>query len=70
MGQVVKLADRRTRKGASGSATRLLDEKTYFCMACDTDRFLLYPGGRVQCAHCGAQMENLQVSDSAPPETR
>ena len=70
MGQLVKLADRRTPKRASGSATRLLDEKTYFCMACDTDRFLLYPGGRVQCAHCGAQMENLQISDSAPPEKR
>ena len=70
MGQIVKLADRRTRNVAGGGPTRLLEEMTYFCMACDTDRFLLYPGGRVQCAHCGAQMENLQISDSAPPDAR
>ena len=69
MGQVVKLAERRGKR-AGGGATRLLEERTYFCMACDTDRFLLYPGGRVQCAHCGAHMENLQVSDSAPPDAR
>ena len=68
MGQVVKLAERKGRR--AGGASRLLEERTYFCMACDTDHFLLYPGGRVQCAHCGAQMENLQISDSAPPETR
>ena len=70
MGQVVKLANRRTRKIAGRGATRLLEERTYFCMACDADRFVLYPGGRVQCAHCGAEMGNLQISDSAPPDMR
>ena len=69
MGQVVDLAERKSRKVA-GRSTRLLEERTYFCMACDTDRFLLYPGGRVQCAHCGAQMENLRVSDDAGPDAR
>ena len=70
MGQVVKLADRKARRGACHSgAPRLLGEQTYFCMGCDTDRFLLYPGGRVQCAHCGSLMENLQVSEAAPPPT-
>jgi DNA-directed RNA polymerase subunit RPC12/RpoP len=69
MGQVVKLADRKTRRVASrGGAPRLLGEQTYFCMGCDTDRFLLYPGGRVQCAHCGSLMENLRVTDEAAPE--
>ena len=70
MGQVVKLADRRGRRIAARGATGLLEERTYFCMACDSDRFLLYPGGGVQCAHCSAQMENLRVSDSTAPDTR
>jgi hypothetical protein len=65
MGQVVKFAERKAKRIASGrGATRLLEERTYFCMGCDTDRFLLYPSGRVQCAHCGAEMENLSVSDN------
>ena len=69
MGQVVKFAERKAKRIAGGGgATRLLGERTYFCMGCDTDRFLLYPGGRVQCAHCGALMENLGVSDELPPE--
>jgi len=66
MGQVVKLADRKARRGAArGASLRLLGQQTYFCMGCDTDRFLLYPGGRVQCAQCGSLMENLRVSDEA-----
>lgn len=66
MGQVVKLADRKARRSATrGTSLRLLGEQTYFCMGCDTDRFLLYPGGRVQCAQCGSLMENLRVSDDA-----
>ena len=68
MGQVVKLADRKARRvAARGNSPRLLGQQTYFCMGCDTDRFLLYPGGRVQCAQCGSLMENLRVSDEAIP---
>ncbi len=68
MGQVVKLAERKARRVASRSgAPRLLGERTYFCMGCDTDRFLLYPEGTVQCAHCGALMENLRIADERPP---
>ena len=67
MGQVVKLAERRSKRITRPGAPRLLGERTYFCMGCDADRFLLYPGGRVQCAHCGALMENLGVSDELPP---
>ena len=66
MGQVVKLAERRPRRITGRGALRLLGDRTYFCMGCDTDRFLLYPGGRVQCAQCGALMENLGVSDESP----
>jgi len=66
MGQVVKLSERRSKRVAGGNTPRLLGERTYFCMGCDTDRFVLYPGGRVQCAHCGALMENLGVSDKLP----
>lgn len=70
MGQVVKLAEHKAKRIARRSgAPRLLGEQTYFCMGCDTDRFLLYPGGRVQCAHCGALMENLNVSDENGPRT-
>jgi hypothetical protein len=44
MGQVVKLAERRARRIAKRDGSpRLLGERTYFCMGCDTDRFLLYP---------------------------
>lgn len=66
MGQVVKLAERRARRvAARGASPRLLGEQTYFCMNCDTDRFLLYPDGRVQCAQCGSLMENLHIADDA-----
>ena len=69
MGEVVKLVERRARRTAGrGASPRLLGEQTYFCMGCDTDRFLLYPGGRVQCAHCGSLMENLRVSDEGSPQ--
>jgi hypothetical protein len=32
-------------------------------MRCEADRFLLYPSGEVQCASCGAQIENLAVAE-------
>lgn len=65
MGQVVKLAEHRAKRVATRAAPlRPLGEQSYFCMGCDTDRFLLYPGGRVQCAHCGSLMENLRLSDN------
>ena len=69
MGEVVKLVERRTKRVAGrGASPRLLGEQTYFCMGCNTDRFLLYPGGRVQCAHCGALIENLHVCDEGSPQ--
>jgi hypothetical protein len=35
----------------------------YFCLRCDTDAFKLYPGGTIHCAHCGALMRNIAVTD-------
>jgi hypothetical protein len=67
MGQVVRLSDRGKRSTAPQYARRPLAARAYFCMRCDTDRFLLYPGGEVQCAHCGARLDNLAVSERACP---
>jgi DNA-directed RNA polymerase subunit RPC12/RpoP len=66
MGQVVRLADRLRRAPAAQQTAPPLEAHAYFCMRCDTDRFLLYPGGAVQCANCGAQLDNLEVSEKAP----
>jgi DNA-directed RNA polymerase subunit RPC12/RpoP len=63
MGQVVRLADRRKRDTAVQQSAAPLATHAYFCLRCDTDRFLLYPGGAVQCANCGAQLDNLQVAE-------
>jgi len=69
MGQVVRLTDRRKRGTAPQQAAAPLAAHAYFCMRCDTDRFLLYPGGAVQCANCGAQLENLEVAERTPAES-
>jgi hypothetical protein len=63
MGQVVRLADRRRRAAMRRSPPAPLGASAYYCMRCDGDRFLLYPGGAVQCASCGAQMDNLAVGE-------
>jgi ribosomal protein L37AE/L43A len=65
MGQVVRLAERQRKRQPRKS----LGERLYFCTRCEADSFLLYPSGLVQCAHCGAQMENLAVRETpAAPE--
>ncbi len=63
MGQIYRLKDRRNMRAAPQHPTGPLAPHAFFCMRCDTDRFLLYPGGEVQCANCGARLENLQVSE-------
>ncbi len=64
MGQVVQFAGHRAKRAAgAGETPRVLAEQAYFCVGCDTDRFLLYPDGRVQCARCGSLIENLRVAD-------
>lgn len=66
MGQVLKLAVRRKPSAVSKPGAPLAAH-AYYCMRCDTDRFLLYPGGAVQCANCGAQLENLEVAERPGP---
>ncbi len=66
MGQVVRLESRRKRAPAAQPAAGPLQSHAYFCTRCDTDRFLLYPGGAVQCANCGAQLHNLEIAEKAP----
>jgi hypothetical protein len=69
MGQIVRLADRARRGARPRQAPRPLGESAYFCTRCEADRFLLYPAGLVQCANCGAQMENLGVAERPPEES-
>lgn len=39
-----------------------LAPNSFYCMDCEGDGFLLYPSGQVQCAECGAKINNLSVS--------
>jgi hypothetical protein len=64
MGQIVELSAYRKprparRTGPSASPPH------YFCLRCDTDHFKLFPGGTIHCAHCGALMRNLTLSDKS-----
>ncbi|MGH8705694.1 MAG: hypothetical protein ACREUO_09795 [Burkholderiales bacterium] len=65
MGQVVRLADRMQRSSARRASPKPLGASAYYCTRCEADWFRLYPGGAVQCASCGAQMENLVVGEPA-----
>jgi len=65
MGQVFRFVDRARRNVATRRSTKPLAPNAYFCTRCEADRFLLYPGGMVQCAICGAQMDNLSVQPSS-----
>ena len=66
MGQVVKLSDRARRNAAARESARPLGTKAYYCTRCEADRFQLYAEGLVQCAGCGAQLENLTIAERAP----
>jgi DNA-directed RNA polymerase subunit RPC12/RpoP len=63
MGQVVRFAERVLRRAEQSPSRQPLGESSYYCMRCEADRFLLYPSGEVQCASCGAQIENLAVAE-------
>ena len=72
MAQIVSLSDYRktgSPRRAGGAATAPAHGKQnaphYFCLRCDTDQFKLFPAGTVHCAHCGALMRNITVSDKA-----
>lgn len=65
MGQVIRISDFREPQGAEPDRAPAAEPKpAYYCMRCDTDRFMLYPSGVVRCANCGAVMRNIKVSDS------
>ena len=66
MGQVVRLANRIRRNPGGRESARPLGTKAYYCRRCEADRFLLYAEGLVQCAGCGAQLENLTVAELGP----
>jgi ribosomal protein L37E len=72
MAHIVNLADyrkpARTRPpvaGADAAAPGHRAEPHYYCLRCDTDSFKLLSNGVVHCAHCGARMRNLGVSEKA-----
>jgi ribosomal protein L37AE/L43A len=39
-------------------------EPHFFCQRCESEQFKLFSSGVVHCAHCGARMRNLSVSDT------
>jgi hypothetical protein len=65
MGQIFRFADHARRRGTPGPSPPPLGESAFYCKRCEADRFLLYPSGEVQCASCGAQIENLAVGEAA-----
>jgi hypothetical protein len=67
MAQIVSLSEYRKagtpRRGVASATTPAQAAPHYFCLRCDTDQFRLFPAGTVHCAHCGALMRNITVSD-------
>jgi hypothetical protein len=67
MAQIVSLSEYRKsgtpRRGVTSTTTPAQSAPHYFCLRCDTDQFRLFPAGTVHCAHCGALMRNITVSD-------
>ena len=63
MGQIFRFADHTRRRKPPDPALQPLGESAFYCKRCEADRFLLYPSGEVQCASCGAQIENLVVAE-------
>jgi hypothetical protein len=65
MGRVISFPDRgakNTTELRQSDPSEPLAANNFCCMACGVDRFLLYPSGSVQCAECGAKIDNLSVS--------
>lgn len=66
MAHIVNLSDyRKPPKGVRAAPAASVEraEPHYYCLRCDTDAFKLASSGIVHCAHCGARMRNLLVSE-------
>jgi len=66
MGQVLRLPDRGWKNAAAprpSGPPKPLAANNFYCMRCSGDRFLLYSCSSVQCADCGAKMDNLSVNE-------
>jgi len=66
MGQVLKLPDRGWKNAAArrpSGPPKPLGANNYYCTRCAGDRFLLYSCSSVQCADCGAKMDNLAIGE-------
>lgn len=50
--------------GVAEARLNLSDTPRFFCLHCDTDRFVILSSGDVHCANCTAHMRNLFVHDS------
>jgi len=64
MGQVLHLPDRgwkNARAPRPSGPLKPLGLNNYDCTRCASERFLLYPCSAVQCADCGAKMDNLAI---------
>jgi hypothetical protein len=64
---VVRLAEyrRRRRDATRPRAPQPGWGSQYYCLRCDADEFRLYASGSVHCAHCGAFMRNLGLTNSS-----
>ena len=64
---IVRLAEyrKRRRQAASRGLLPASSGAQYYCLRCDADEFRLYASGNVHCAHCGALMRNLGLTNSA-----
>lgn len=64
---VVRLAEyrKRRRQAAVRRPQPASWGAQYYCLRCDADEFRLYASGNVHCAHCGALMRNLGLTNSA-----
>jgi hypothetical protein len=75
MATIVDLTEYRSQRKVEKRDTSALPEAGikpgphYFCTRCETDRFKLFSAGTVHCAHCGALMRNINVTENEQGKT-
>jgi hypothetical protein len=74
MGTVLDLVEFRNRRAARKPKARpgakAVEAAIYFCNGCASEEFTLSPLGAVNCAHCGALMRNISVTNPGQPGQR